>query len=337
MEISGVTLFVLATVGWLAYDQITQIGGRTSDGIAAAITVALGYVVSILVHEMGHVLAAFSFRIPVARVRLVAWGGYAQLGRVPDTPWTSFFVALAGPVGSAACAIVFFALSHTGDSAAALSPYVLAFRHLAVLNLLMVILNVLPGRPLDGGTMAAALGWAATGRRSGGDTTVAITGVAAGVGLIAFAAFGQGQIGSAYIPPLFLMLMGGTMIWGSRVPVAPTRTRSGGPMVGEVMVPVLGSVVADHPVWAGGGHSGDGYVVAQAGGRPVTVIDTTTLTDLDRDRPAGTLGWRMDQVAHATPDEVAKAVETRRLGTASGLIAVHAAGEIVGVMPPTPH
>jgi Zn-dependent protease len=206
VEMSWVTLLVIAFVGLNAYFA-GQTGLRhdVAAGIASAVVFILGYIASILVHELGHTIAAHRFGIGVRRIRLVAWGGLAELDSVPSKPTAALVVAGAGPAGSALCAGVFATLAAVVPYG---SPLDIPFQFLAYANAAMTVLNLVPGNPLDGGRVVAALVWGITGSRRDGEAAARAIGAASAVILLVlgWAAY-SGRI-DLPISPIWLVYLG---------------------------------------------------------------------------------------------------------------------------------
>jgi len=131
----------------------------TTLGITSTITtliVVLGLFTSVLLHEVGHALAARRFDIGTTDITLYPFGGIAALERMPESPREEFTIALAGPAanfGLVALFAVGWAL--TG---------VTAIAGLALINLIMGGFNLIPAYPMDGGrvlraALASWLGW----------------------------------------------------------------------------------------------------------------------------------------------------------------------------------
>ena len=120
--------------------------------------------VCVLLHELGHSLIAKREGIPVNRVTLFLFGGVAQIASSPTRPLVELKVALAGPLVSIAIA----ALCAWGSSRIPLDTptHAIAFaiaRYLAVVNIAILVFNLLPGFPLDGGRVLRAALWAWSG------------------------------------------------------------------------------------------------------------------------------------------------------------------------------
>ena len=126
------------------------------------VTMAL-FFLSILLHELGHSLISQRCGIPVPRITLLFIGGLAEISREPDDAKSELKIALAGPAVSVLLSALFKLVSMGGD---ALGWEALArvCEWLSLTNLMLVIFNMIPGYPLDGGRVLRALLWAKYGR-----------------------------------------------------------------------------------------------------------------------------------------------------------------------------
>ena len=117
---------------------------------------------SVLLHELGHSLAARSQGIKVNSITLFLFGGVASIDRESKTPGQAFQVAIAGP----AVSLGLFLLLGTIDLLFSLSnPIVVIVRDLTQINGVLAIFNMIPGLPLDGGQVLKAAIWKITGSR----------------------------------------------------------------------------------------------------------------------------------------------------------------------------
>lgn len=128
--------------------------------LAACYSVLL--LVSVLVHEAGHAVAARSVGSRVDRIVVNLWGGHTVFSGTDLPPLRSAYVAVAGPVGNLLLAALGWGLYQVADSPV---PSLLAWA-LQWANLLVAGFNLLPGLPLDGGHVVEALVRAVTGRRA---------------------------------------------------------------------------------------------------------------------------------------------------------------------------
>ena len=131
-------------------------GGPTGLVWMVASVTSILFFISILAHEFGHALVAMRFGIPVQRITLFIMGGIAQIAKEPQTAGQEFKIALAGPLVSLACAVI------AGLAAIILrplSPLSVPAEWLARVNLALVIFNLIPGFPLDGGRVFRSIVW----------------------------------------------------------------------------------------------------------------------------------------------------------------------------------
>jgi len=135
--------------------------------LATAFVVAL--YVSILVHEIAHVLAARAYRMRVDSVTLHLLGGETVIEGDSRTPGQELVTSAVGPLASLAIALGAFAVSDR----MAVGTTSDVIWSIAWVNLVVAGFNMLPGLPLDGGHVFRAIVWKITGRE---DTGVRIAG-----------------------------------------------------------------------------------------------------------------------------------------------------------------
>lgn len=158
---SWLVVFALATWSFAtgfypeAWPGLLSPGGRWA---AAALTTLLLFV-SIILHELGHALVARRDGLPIRGITLFMFGGVAGMGREADDPAVELRMAAAGPVTSLALAALL------GASAVPLrgTPAGAVLETVAYLNIGVLLFNLVPGFPLDGGRILRAAIW----RRSG--------------------------------------------------------------------------------------------------------------------------------------------------------------------------
>ena len=115
--------------------------------------------VSVLLHELGHSVVALRYKIPVRSITLFIFGGVAQIGTRPPSPSAEFMIAAAGPIVSLGLAVLFTVLK---PAFAAIEPLWGLAKYLAYINFALVLFNLIPGFPLDGGRVFRAAVWAVT-------------------------------------------------------------------------------------------------------------------------------------------------------------------------------
>lgn len=173
-----------------------------------AVATAVLFFASLLAHEMGHSLVARAYGIPVRSITLHLLGGVAQLGREVARAREELWIALAGPAVSLVLAGVFWGGAYVLQDG--LPQLATALQLLSISNLGIVLFNMVPGFPLDGGRVLRAIIWGVTGnyRRA---TKVAATGgrivgmILIGAGV--YLAVAQDDLGS-----LWLALIGWVLI-----------------------------------------------------------------------------------------------------------------------------
>jgi stage IV sporulation protein FB len=125
-------------------------GWQLQNGWYAALEVMVGVTVLfgiILLHELAHVFVARDFGFLTRDVTLYPFGGIAAVQLDPD-PVSEFYIALAGPVCNAFLCLLFLALNFVGV------PYA---GHLAMLNFVICVFNLMPSFPMDGGRVFRSL------------------------------------------------------------------------------------------------------------------------------------------------------------------------------------
>ncbi|MES1026314.1 site-2 protease family protein [Gloeocapsa sp. BRSZ] len=173
--------FVILAVVTLNFGLAYQQWGPAL-GWSAGIVTALLLFGSVLLHELGHSLAARSQGIQVKSITLFLFGGIAAIEEESKTPGQAFQVAIAGPSVS----IVIFVLLTTIAyllPAGSLSSTLIG--DLAKINLVLALFNLIPGLPLDGGQVLKAAVWKVTGNRFQAVRTAASAGQILGWSAIA--------------------------------------------------------------------------------------------------------------------------------------------------------
>ncbi len=151
-------LTFLLLVAWYAI-----VAGMASGQAAAldAFLFILAVFACVLAHEFGHVLMARHFGIPTRDITLFPIGGVASIERMPEKPSQELLIALAGPMVNVVIAALL-----VGLLGARLDPASLAavdagrtdfLTRLAMVNVVLVLFNLLPAFPMDGGRVLRAL------------------------------------------------------------------------------------------------------------------------------------------------------------------------------------
>src|SRR5260370_21159672 len=159
-RIAGIQLrihvtFVLLIV-WLAFGYYAQ-GG--SPAAAEGVIFVLLLFLCVVLHEFGHALAAKSFGINTPDIPLLPIGGVARLERMPEEPRQELIIAIAGPAVNVVIALcLFLVVGARGnlDPRSAMQSGDLLVNLLAI-NVWIVLFNLLPAFPMDGGRVLRAL------------------------------------------------------------------------------------------------------------------------------------------------------------------------------------
>jgi Zn-dependent protease len=171
--------FVLFFFIWfLSGNFHTELGGSDTTAYAIAVAGALGFFASLILHELGHAIVARRSGIEIAGIELWFFGGVARMSRDTNSAGEEFRVAVAGPLVTFAIAVVcvgagaaIYGMSHFVDVAGFTNgvhatPGLVLLTWIATINLLVLIFNLVPAFPLDGGRIARAIAWKITGDRN---------------------------------------------------------------------------------------------------------------------------------------------------------------------------
>ena len=167
-------------IWWLTdYYQSALPGGDDSAAFALATVSALLFFLSILLHELGHAVVAIRNGISIAGIDLWLFGGIAKMSQDTSSPGVEFRVAVAGPVVTLVIAILCAGLGMLAaggandywnavafDAEGSAGGFVAMLSYLASINVVLLVFNLIPAFPLDGGRIARAIAWKVTGDRT---------------------------------------------------------------------------------------------------------------------------------------------------------------------------
>jgi Zn-dependent protease len=165
---------------WLSsfYRDVLDAPSGAIGPYALAVASALAFFASILLHELGHAFVALRRGIGISDITLWMFGGVARMTRDSDSPGTEFKIAIAGPLVTLLIAIVCVAVGILGAGGhdfwqamlvrdqANTSGILALIAWLASINLLILVFNLIPAFPLDGGRVARSIAWKVTGDRN---------------------------------------------------------------------------------------------------------------------------------------------------------------------------
>jgi len=206
--VSASWFFVLFfLIYWLSEYFHKVLGGSQTTAYAVAVGGALGYFASLILHELGHALAARRVGIEIAGIDLWFFGGLSQMRREPQTSGEEFKVAAAGPAVTLALFAICVAIGsvlasgrHFTDVALTrlgftTTPALALVGWLAFINGILFLFNIVPAFPLDGGRIARSAIWWRTGDRNRATRITGRSGqvFALALGLIGFWSLGNGS------------------------------------------------------------------------------------------------------------------------------------------------
>jgi Zn-dependent protease/CBS domain-containing protein len=161
--VSGIPIYVHATflllIAWVVARHWMEHAdlGATISGVGFV----LALFACVVLHELGHALTARRFGIRTRDITLLPIGGLARLERMPDDPRQELWVALAGPaVNVAIAAVLYLWLQATGTAEPVGQLSVGSgsiVQRLMIVNISLVVFNLLPAFPMDGGRVVRAL------------------------------------------------------------------------------------------------------------------------------------------------------------------------------------
>jgi Zn-dependent protease len=242
----GWFLFLFLMIWWLSVqfaDALPDASNTTT--YVTAVAGALLFFVSIALHELGHAVVARRNGIDVLGIDLWVFGGLAKLSRDSQTPGEEFRIAAAGPAVTLLISVLagvgVSLLSHPDWDAGVLadsddsSPVLALLSWLALVNVGLLIFNLVPAFPLDGGRIARAIAWRVTGDRHRATRLAGRLGqgfayVLIGIGLFLVA---DGDVADG----IWLMILGWFLSQGARSAVVSSQfaERIEGVTAGDLM------------------------------------------------------------------------------------------------------
>jgi Zn-dependent protease len=141
---------------WFSYYQIAGFAGAVQG-----VLFILALFACVLLHEFGHAFAARGFGIQTPDITLLPIGGVARLSRIPEKPWQELVVAIAGPLVNVIIAAALIFVIHGSAALEQLeyleSPRIELLAKLVSVNVMLVLFNLIPAFPMDGGRVLRAL------------------------------------------------------------------------------------------------------------------------------------------------------------------------------------
>lgn len=152
-----------------------------------AVLGVIGFLVSLVGHELGHSYVAKRNGVNVVEITLWLFGGVAKLEGDADDAGAEFRIAAAGPAMSMVMAAIAGAAAWGVDRMDGSRVLLGLMIWLAAINVVLAVSNLLPAFPLDGGRMLRAVLWRRSGRKRSATRLAALIGQVLAAALIALA------------------------------------------------------------------------------------------------------------------------------------------------------
>jgi Zn-dependent protease len=162
-QLAGIGIHLHWTFFLLPALVVVQVlaGGGAIGAAVNAVVFVLAIFGCVVLHELGHALTARRFGIATRDITLLPIGGVARLDRMPKNPWQELAIAAAGPAVNVAIAVALIAglvagslLTQTPAAATLAGSW---FVNLIWINIALVVFNLLPAFPMDGGRVLRSL------------------------------------------------------------------------------------------------------------------------------------------------------------------------------------
>lgn len=310
--------------------------------LASALAGLLFYL-SLLSHEMGHAVVARRLGVQVEGITLWIFGGVARLRGEAATPGAEVKIAIAGPVVSVVLAAVFGAATFALDATAGPPLIEGGCAWLAGSNAMLLLFNLIPAFPLDGGRLLRAWLWQRSGDRYRATSSAALLGricafLMIGLGLVAL--FAQGALSG-----LWLIFLGWFLMSAARNEESSVLMR--GTLAGLRVGDVMSRDTSVAPGWITVDEFMRSYLPERRIAYPLKTFDgeldgLVTLNRLAqvppeerRVRRVRDFGTGVDEVAKASPTELVVAVLARFSPSDEGQVLVIDGGKLVGMLSPS--
>lgn len=160
---AGIDVFVHATfillLGWVGYSHWLE--NKDWGEVLQGILFIVALFACVVLHEYGHALTARKYGIKTRDITLYPIGGVARLERMPEKPVEELWVALMGPAVNVVIAALLFAYLSLTGGLVPLRELTIAsgsfIERLMAVNISLVLFNIIPAFPMDGGRVLRAL------------------------------------------------------------------------------------------------------------------------------------------------------------------------------------
>ncbi len=293
--VSPLALLFALLIGSMLVSVNRQRPGFGSDPmiiIMAAVT-SVGFLLSLLLHEIGHALTALAFHLRVRKVTLHGFAGFTEIYPDPQGPGREFLVAFAGPLMNGLLAVVCFGGRWFAPEEGKID---FLFRDLGLTNFALFVFNLAPGLPLDGGRLVVAVVWGATRDKLRGLRVGAYGGFVVAAGVVALGLVAMSGVGAVYLVLLATFLAFGAY---QSLRNAKVRARLPGLSAGRLArrtLPVEGAVPLAEALRRAQETGCTAVAVVDRAGTPVKIMNGSAVDALPEHRRP----WmRVDEVSRA--------------------------------------
>jgi Zn-dependent protease/predicted transcriptional regulator len=163
-KISGIKIEIhwtfLILIFWIVFSSLRS--NADPENMIWSVLLVLAVFVCVILHELGHALAAKKFQIKTTSITLLPIGGLAQMEEIPERPKEELIIAFAGPAVNVVIAAILYPLTDISSLAnmeaidRGLEPgnFLIV---LMTLNVWLALFNLIPAFPMDGGRVFRAL------------------------------------------------------------------------------------------------------------------------------------------------------------------------------------
>lgn len=208
IEIHWTWLGIFVIVIWSMKDNLARlVPGQPQYlyWLAGGIATLLLFL-SVLAHELAHSIVAKKFKVPIKRITLFIFGGAAQMEENIKTAKDEFLIAIAGPASSFSIAGLFWLATVAGHNVFS-RLFMTSFFSLAVINVWLAGVNLLPCFPLDGGRVLRSAWWWITKDVVKATKAIFIIGIGAGFLLPVGFFFLGGWFSAVWIGMIYLLFL----------------------------------------------------------------------------------------------------------------------------------
>lgn len=306
----------------------------------AGLVFAIVLYLSVLLHEASHAVMAQRLGYGVNSITLHFLGGMTEIDGASRKPRHEFWIAVVGPLTSVAVGVAAVGLWFVTPPGLVR----VAIEGLAGANLIIGVLNLVPGLPLDGGRVLKSLVWGASGDQHKGTLVAGWGGRLAALALLAWPLVQEPLIGEPpTITDLILVFILGLFLWtGATAAMAHAKLRQRLPaLVARPLARRTLTVPHDLPLAEAVRRARDAeagsMVTVSASGTPVGIVSEASVNAMPEERrpwvPVSTVARALEEgltlPANLAGEELILAISRR---PADEYLLVEEDGQIYGVL-----